>query len=278
MPEIENSPDGTLKLRIRLDDGPQVEACLLRLSQRQVKCVVCVSSQAGCPYHCNFCRSGHRDFLRNLTAEEIVTQVERSADHAFELRSQPFDVSFMGTGEPLANTGAVAAAIGILRRRFPNIDTFNISTLLPSALLSRLAQIPADDRVHLQLSLHSPFDQERRRLLQLQGCDIRESIKALRDFAIQRNDRVCLNYLLFAGINDTHEHAQEIIRLVPADFFYVKLSTYTPIQESRLAPSEASIRLTFRRQLVAAGIVVKTFDSAGTDIAAGCGQLVTEAS
>ena len=93
---VERSADGTIKLRVRLRDDTHVEACALDLSYRTPSRVICVSSQAGCSFRCDFCASGHIPFIRNLTAEEIAGQVTAVRSVTADPPGRPFDVTYMG--------------------------------------------------------------------------------------------------------------------------------------------------------------------------------------
>jgi 23S rRNA (adenine2503-C2)-methyltransferase len=101
-------PDGTVKLQIRLADGAMIEAALLRDDRgRQT---ACLSTQAGCPVGCVFCKTGSLGFLRNLAAHEIVEQFL----HLRRIKSAIANVVIMGMGEPLLNLAELRAALGII--------------------------------------------------------------------------------------------------------------------------------------------------------------------
>eukprot|EP00961_Rhodomonas_salina_P114470 1540314-Rhodomonas_salina.1 len=73
------SSDGTRKLLVELRDSRAVEAVLIPIEENPVsgltRTTLCVSSQVGCARGCVFCATGKMGLLRNLTPEEIVTQV-----------------------------------------------------------------------------------------------------------------------------------------------------------------------------------------------------------
>ena len=68
------SSDGTIKYLIRYPDGECVETVLMRFDNR-ANLTACVSSQVGCAINCQFCATGKRGFIRNLSYKEIIEQV-----------------------------------------------------------------------------------------------------------------------------------------------------------------------------------------------------------
>ncbi len=161
---LELSSDGTQKLTNTLPDGLQIETCILYLPDRDVSRIFCISSQAGCPFRCQFCGSGHRPFFRNLTAREIVEQIHLAKHVTKDSCHTLFNVSYMGVGEPLSNFCEVSKSIAGLFNTYDHLRRVNVSTVGPRKGIDALAMLPYKGRLHLQLSLHSPFDEERYRL------------------------------------------------------------------------------------------------------------------
>lgn len=253
--------------------------CVLRLAYRQPRHVICVSSQVGCPYQCEFCRSGHRAYFRNLEKDEILAQVRVG----FELvpSMSLFDVTYMGVGEPLANVDQVVSSFQGLFDEFAFLDRVNISTIGPVAGLRRLMSLatsneiePYTHRVHLQISLHSPFDRERRNLFRQPLGSVKNLVANASELAQCLGDTVCFNYLLFENVNDTERHIDALVELLGERACYVKVSEYNAIAESQLIGSSGERAERFARALASRGLKVKVFRSAGTDVRAGCGQLV----
>lgn len=60
-------------------DNAVAEAVLYKYPTYEARTVICCSTQSGCPVGCRFCGAGD-SFVRSLTAEEIVAQV----DHLFQ--------------------------------------------------------------------------------------------------------------------------------------------------------------------------------------------------
>ena len=64
--EETRAADGTIKLRLGLQDGRSVETVAMPVG------AVCVSTQVGCAVGCRFCASGMFGVERNLTPDESV--------------------------------------------------------------------------------------------------------------------------------------------------------------------------------------------------------------
>ena len=67
----QESKDGTKKYLFDVLDGNAIETVLMQYHHGKT---VCVSSQIGCKMGCKFCASTGIQFVRNLTAGEIVEQ------------------------------------------------------------------------------------------------------------------------------------------------------------------------------------------------------------
>ena len=68
----EKSIDGTQKWLFKLHDGNLIETVFIPEDNRGT---LCVSSQVGCTLNCTFCYTGTQKLVRNLTSEEIVSQL-----------------------------------------------------------------------------------------------------------------------------------------------------------------------------------------------------------
>src|SRR5512141_2291895 len=71
----QRSTDGTIKWAWRTADGKLVESVYLPETDRKT---LCVSTQVGCAVGCAFCPTATMGLARNLTAAEIVDQVQRA--------------------------------------------------------------------------------------------------------------------------------------------------------------------------------------------------------
>ncbi len=275
------SADGTIKWLFDVGDGNAVEAVYIPEDDRGT---LCVSSQAGCAVGCRFCSTGHQGFSRNLTTGEIIAQLWY-AEHELRRRQGTGErvisnVVMMGMGEPLQNYGALVPALrvmlddhgyGLSRRRV----TVSTSGVVP--MMDRLAQ---DCPVALAVSLHAPNDALRDRLVPLnRKYPLHELLDAcLRYLPAAPRDFITFEYCMLDGINDTPQHAQELIDLlrghagqgVPSK---VNLIPFNPFPESGLKRSPRAAVKAFADRLNAAGLVTTIRKTRGDDIDAACGQL-----
>ncbi len=269
------SEDGTRKWLIDVSAGNGVETVFIPEADRGT---LCVSSQVGCALECTFCSTGRQGFNRNLTVAEIIGQLWQ-ANKA--LGRDPkgeriiSNVVMMGMGEPLANFDNVVTALNIM------LDDSAYGLSRRRVTVSTSGLVPAMDRlrdecpVALAVSLHAPNDalrdvivpiNKKYPLAELMAACQRYLEKAPRDF-------VTFEYVMLDGVNDTAEHAKqllELVRDVPCKF---NLIPFNPFPDSGYATSKTENIRRFRDILMQAGYVVTTRKTRGEDIDAACGQL-----
>ncbi|MBH1986041.1 MAG: 23S rRNA (adenine(2503)-C(2))-methyltransferase RlmN [Burkholderiales bacterium] len=274
------SSDGTIKWLFDVGQGNAVESVFIPEDDRGT---LCVSSQAGCAVGCRFCSTGHQGFSRNLTTGEIVAQLWQ-AEHALRKRLNTSErvisnVVMMGMGEPLQNYGALVPALrtmlddhgyGLSRRRV----TVSTSGVVP--MIERLQQ---DCPVALAVSLHAPNDPLRDQLVPLnRKYPIDELLTACQAYLqAAPRDFITFEYCMLDGVNDTDEHARELIALV-RNRIHCKfnLIPFNPFPASGLHRSQNERVQAFARILADAGIVTTVRKTRGDDIDAACGQLAGE--
>lgn len=267
------SSDGVVKLLVHRGDS-QVYECVLLPYERRVSC--CISSQVGCPMGCTFCATGLGGFDRNLTAGEIVGQylmlqreigMERRISH----------VVFMGMGEPLLNLTNVLEAIRLLHdevglsHRHITVSTVGIVPKIDE--LSKLA-LP----IHLALSMHSPLDAVRDRLMPVnKRWPVAEVMDAMRRHQRATGRKITIEYLLISEVTDTEDQAAALASLVRGIPSVVNLIPFNFVDTSLgfARPSKERIRA-FRSALETRGVNVTQRVERGHDIAAACGQLAGE--
>ena len=110
--------DGTVKLAVEFADGVCIEAVLLGDSSAgdAARHTACLSTQAGCPAGCVFCKTGSIGFVRNLSSAEIVEQfLLLRAEAAGPAQSLPVsNIVVMGMGEPLLNLSQLRKALAVI--------------------------------------------------------------------------------------------------------------------------------------------------------------------
>ncbi|WP_302172701.1 23S rRNA (adenine(2503)-C(2))-methyltransferase RlmN [uncultured Hydrogenophaga sp.] len=277
----QDSADGTIKWLFDVGDGNAVETVFIPEDDRGT---LCVSSQAGCAVGCRFCSTGHQGFSRNLTTGEILAQLWQAE---FFLRSHLksserviTNVVMMGMGEPLQNYNALVPALrvmlddhayGLSRRRV----TVSTSGVVP--MMERLA---ADVPVALAVSLHAPNDPLRDSLVPLnRKYPLAELLDACLNYLpAAPRDFITFEYCMLDGVNDTPDHARELLELVrqhgergvPCK---INLIPFNPFPDSGLRCSPRPVVLQFARILNDGGLVTTVRKTRGDDIDAACGQL-----
>jgi len=285
----QRSSDGTRKWLFDVGQGNAIESVFIPEDDRGT---LCISSQAGCNVGCRFCSTGHQGFNRNLTAAEIVGQlwwarhellkdIDSSRLAAGEKIADTRVISnvvMMGMGEPLLNYDPVVTAVrlmlddnayGLSRRRV----TISTSGVVP--MMDRLSQ---DCPVALAVSLHAPNDALRDQLVPLNKkyplAELLAACERYLEFAPR--DFITFEYVMLDGVNDSDQHAHELVDLVRRVHCKLNLIPFNPFPASGLKRSVAARIKTFSQILSDAGIVTTVRKTRGDDIDAACGQLAGE--
>lgn len=268
--EVQVSVDGTKKYLFRTLGGGYIEAVYIPDGERAT---LCVSSQAGCRMGCRFCMTGRQGFRHHLTAGEIVNQVV-----AIPEAEQLTNIVFMGMGEPMDNVGEVLRAVEILTAEWGLGWSPTRITVSTVGVIPAMERLLRETKVHLAVSLHDPFGEERGQLMPVERrYGIEEVVGALRkqDFAHQR--RLSFEYIVFKGVNDSKRHVEGLARLLKGLPCRINLIRFHAIPESPLRGVSPEEMKRINGALNAAGILTTTRGSRGEDILAACGLLSTVA-
>ena len=274
----EASVDGTEKFLLRLADGRQVESVFIPDTPATApRYTFCISTQVGCAMACAFCLTGKMGLVRNLSAGEIVGQVQVLAD-ALRLRDARFNIVLMGMGEPLHNYDETMKALRILVDEHgfamsPKRITLSTVGILPA--LERLAREPV--MPNLAISLHAPTDAQRGALVPInRKYGVADIIEACKRFPLKRRSRITFEYVLLSGVNDRAEDARRLAKLlagVKSKVNLIPLNAAAGIPFER--PSDETVDR-FARILADHQLTVSVRKSRGRDIRAACGQLIVE--
>lgn len=277
----QDSADGTIKWLFDVGGGNAVETVYIPEDDRGT---LCVSSQAGCAVGCRFCSTGHQGFSRNLTTGEILAQLWQAEFFLRQLlgRSERAitNVVMMGMGEPLQNPHALIPALrvmlddhgyGLSRRRV---------TVSTSGVVPIMARLGAECPVALAVSLHAPNDPLRDHLVPLnRKYPLAELLDAcLAYLPAAPRDFITFEYCMLDGVNDTPDHARELLQLlrqhrgrgVPCK---INLIPFNPFPDSGLRCSSRAAVSRFAQILQDGGLVTTVRKTRGDDIDAACGQL-----
>lgn len=291
--------DGTRKWLLSVGSNNGIESVFIPEANRGT---LCVSSQVGCALACSFCSTGRQGFNRNLTVAEIIGQLWW-ANNALKvmpvempvlddgaqihLHNQPIagavidksravsNVVMMGMGEPLSNFENVVTALDLML----DDNAYGLSrrkvTVSTSGLIPALDRLRERCPVALAVSLHAPNDALRDQLVPInKKYPIKELLAACQRYlVVAPRDFVTFEYVMLDGVNDSVEHARELVNLVrdtPCKFNLIPFNSF-PGSGYQRSSSEA-IRI-FRDVLMQAGLIVTVRKTRGDDIAAACGQL-----
>jgi len=294
LPEVkQRGSDGTVKVGFRLYDQSMVEGVLIPAGHRYT---ACISSQVGCNLGCRFCATGKIGFTRNLSTGEIYDQVihlsrlagaapfPSTAIHStHEERKLPFtgdhpflsNIVYMGMGEPLLNYEHVKESI----EKITAADGLGMSPqriTVSSIGVPKMIRRMADDgaKYHFALSLHAANDNKRNQIIPFnQGHPLNEIIEAVKYYHSKTQKRVTIEYILFAGFNDSRDDASELARFCRNFPVKINLIEYNPVNDTGFTGSGPVQIQDFVHLLEKLNLVVNVRKSRGKDIDAACGQL-----
>lgn len=262
------SSDGTKKYVFNVLNDKYIETAYIPEDERAT---ICVSSQAGCKMGCIFCMTGKQGFQGNLSSNEILNQF-RSLPEFTNLTN----MVYMGMGEPLDNISEVLKSLDILTSEWGYAWSPARITVSTVGLIAGIKEFLEKSRCHLAVSLHSPFDEERRRLMPVQRTNtVKEVLHIIRNFDLNSQRRVSFEYILFKGVNDTPGHIKELSRILNGIKCRINIIRYHTIPGSEFQSPSLGSTINFKEALNAKGILTTIRASRGVDIQAACGLLST---
>ncbi|GAU08566.1 50S rRNA methyltransferase [Desulfoplanes formicivorans] len=274
---LQESTDTTVKLLLQYADGALVETVLIPEKDRFTQCL---STQVGCAMGCTFCSTGKMGFLRNLTGGEIAMQVLVARDLLGQQGKgdRLTNLVFMGMGEPLMNWPEVKRSMEILHsehglnfsRRKITLSTCGIKKGLQEFAKHGLA-LPA-------ISLHAPTQELRKQIMPgAARLPLDELMALLESYPLQPRERVTIEYILLGGVNDTPQHARQLVKLLARLKCKVNLIAFNPGPGIPYKSPTREAVLAFEQILWDKGMTCILRKSKGQDIAAACGQLRAKA-
>jgi 23S rRNA (adenine2503-C2)-methyltransferase len=272
----QKSRDKTLKFKLKLYDNNDIEMVLIPSGKR---ITVCVSSQAGCVLGCLFCATGNMGFVRNLTAYEIYEQIilaNELAQKNYNLKLS--NIVIMGMGEPLLNLDNVCDAISrVISNQGMAMSPSRI-TLSTAGIEDKIRDLTDRNMgIHFAISLHSANELKRKQLMPIaKNNSLSDISKALVYYHEKTKERITIEYLLLANINDSLEDAQELALFCKK--FPVKVNIIEYNHNPNMSFEHASKKQTdeFAAFLLSKNMLVQVRNSRGNDIDAACGQLAVK--
>lgn len=266
---VKESADGTKKYLFKTLKSGFIEAAYIPDQDRHT---LCVSSQAGCKMGCLFCMTGKQGFQSHLSVGEILNQLRSIPE-----RNQMTNIVYMGMGEPFDNTEAVMKSSSIFTAEFGFAISARKVTVSTIGIIPSMKLFLENSKCNLAVSLHSPFDEERRNLMPIQNVyPIKDVVDTIQLYDLGKYRRVSFEYIMFKGVNDTRRHVNELARLLNKVNCRINLIRFHPIPGTPLESSDEATILDFQQALMAKGIVTTIRASRGQDIDAACGLLSTK--
>nr|WP_303657336.1 23S rRNA (adenine(2503)-C(2))-methyltransferase RlmN [Asticcacaulis aquaticus] len=279
--ERQVSKDGTRKWLIRMAPGIEVETVYIPDVGRSG--ALCVSSQVGCTLNCSFCHTGTQKLVRNLTAAEIVAQVQIARDDLGEWPSPKEDrrlsnIVFMGMGEPLYNLDNVADAIDIISDNEGIAISRRRITVSTSGVVPELKALGERTAAMLAISLHATNDELRDLLVPLnKKYPLVQLIEGIRTYpGISNARRVTFEYVMLKDVNDSPAEARALLKLLKGIPAKINLIPFNPWPGTNYQCSDWKTIESFAAILNKAGYASPIRTPRGRDILAACGQLKSE--
>ena len=189
------------------------------LGSRAERWMIGVSCMSGCPVHCRFCATGQMKGYHNLTAEEIVEQVEfiiNSREEKF-IEAKEHKINYTRMGEPFLNIDNVRKAIEIIDEKYPNTHHY-ISTIgIKDSDFSWIK-----DNITLQISVHSLIDEKRNWLIPFKN---KMTLAELGQIRTKSNLKTTLNMTL---VDKDDFDIVRLKELFNPEYFFIKLSPINP--------------------------------------------------
>jgi 23S rRNA (adenine2503-C2)-methyltransferase len=260
------SADGSVKYSFQTEEGNPFEAVYLPEGKRHT---LCLSIQSGCRMGCKFCRTARLGFNGNLQLHQILSQL-----CAVEERKLINHIVFMGMGEPMDNYANLSKAIEVLTAEWGFAIAFRYITVSTVGVQPGLNDFLVNSRCNLALSLHSPYEEERKSLIPMEKVyPFRDLLAEMKDYKPARKRRISVQYTLIGGVNDSEGHLRELVNLLRDSHLKLNLISFHPFTGCDfIAPADERIRA-FMKAMNEAGIYSTVRKSRGEDIGAACGML-----
>jgi 23S rRNA (adenine2503-C2)-methyltransferase len=267
--KVQESTDGTKKYLFPTSHDKYIETAMIPDKYRRT---VCVSSQVGCKMGCLFCMTGKQGFNGQLTAGEIVNQVQM-----IDETDSVTNIVYMGMGEPFDNLDEVLKSIDILTAEWGYAMSPRRITVSSIGIVPALKRFLNESKCNVAISVHTPFDDERQKLMPVQlAYPLKSIIDEIRAFDFDSQRKVSIEYIVFGGLNDTPNHVKEMARLLNGIRSHVNLIRFHPIPGTPLEKTNETRLQRFKDDLNNKGILTTIRASRGQDIYAACGMLSTK--
>ena len=267
--KLKSRYDKTVKYLFALCDGEYVESVVMSYKHGWS---MCISTQVGCKMGCTFCATGKSGFSRDLTASEMLAQIEAAQK---DLNIRISNVVLMGMGEPLDNFDNVVRFLTIVTsEQSLNIGARHI-TLSTCGIVPKIYELAKLKlQINLAVSLHAPNDEIRRQTMPVaKAYPMDTLLKACKDYFDMTGRRVTFEYALISGVNDSDICADELAQKLKGLNCHVNLIPVNSVEGTGYTKSDIKRQQSFVNILTENGTAATVRRTLGSDINASCGQL-----
>lgn len=273
--------DNTKKIVIGFTDKTKVESVLLSDSKNRL--TACISTQAGCPAGCVFCKTGSLGFKRNLDSKEITEQflqLQRLCENRLKEQHIIDNIVIMGMGEPLLNIDNLRKAIFVLTDPAGLNFSKRRITVSTCGICEGLFDIANNGPfIRLALSLTTADEPLRQRLMPVTKTNPLNKVKeALILFQKNGGGRITLEIPLLGSINTREKDAQSIAAFAKGIETVVNIIPWNPVagltfEGKPLNEPGKKETVDFAGMLEQYGLKVTTRLRKGKRVNGACGQL-----
>ena len=274
----QTSEDGTKKWLLKFNDGSEIETVFIPDDERGT---LCVSSQVGCTLNCTFCHTGTQRLVRNLSSQEIISQVVVAKDSLEEWCEEPRKITnivMMGMGEPLYNFESVRdgiltmsddAGLSISKRKI---------TLSTSGIVPKIKMAGDEIGSMLAISLHATNNDLRNEIVPInKKYPIEELLEACRNYpGLSNSKRITFEYVMLKGVNDSEAEARDLVKLISGIPAKINLIPFNSWPGSSYECSDWGQIEKFGDIVNRGGYASPSRMPRGEDVSAACGQLKSD--
>ena len=272
------SEDGTKKWLLKFTDGSEVETVFIPDDERGT---LCVSSQVGCTLNCTFCHTGTQKLVRNLTSQEIVSQVLIARDSLEEWGEEQRKITnivMMGMGEPLYNFENVRDGILVMSDDAGLSISKRKITLSTSGIVPKIKMAGSEIGSMLAISLHATNNDLRNEIVPInKKYPIEELLDACKNYpGLSNSKRITFEYVMLKGINDSEAEARDLVKLISGIPAKINLIPFNSWPGSSYECSDWDQIKKFGDIVNRGGYASPIRMPRGEDISAACGQLKSD--
>ena len=272
------SKDGTKKWLLKFTDGSEVETVFIPDDERGT---LCVSSQVGCTLNCTFCHTGTQKLVRNLTSQEIVSQVLIARDSLEEWGEEQRKITnivMMGMGEPLYNFENVRDGILVMSDDAGLSISKRKITLSTSGIVPKIKMAGSEIGSMLAISLHATNNDLRNEIVPInKKYPIEELLDACKNYpGLSNSKRITFEYVMLKGINDSEAEARDLVKLISGIPAKINLIPFNSWPGSSYECSDWDQIEKFGDIVNRGGYASPIRMPRGEDISAACGQLKSD--